>query len=301
MKELTVIGTVYVDIKGYPLGNFVPAGRNAGRVEQFHGGVGRNIAEDIANLGEKVAMVGLVDKGGIGDDVVKHLAVRGVNTDYLLSTADGMGTWLAIFDEKGDVCANISKRPNLLPICDVLEEHQEKMFADSKGLLLEMDIDEEIVAKAMELAEKHNIPVYGVISNISIAMERMAYIKKLDCFICNRQESSVLFNIGFETELKYKTVAEMQGLVAHHRAKLGLKKLIVTLDAEGSVYAGDNGEQGFCPAHKVDVVDTTGAGDSFFAGVSVGLSQGKSLLEACELGTAVAAKVVGVAENVYLP
>ena len=301
MKELTVIGTVYVDIKGYPLGKFVPTGRNAGRVEQFHGGVGRNIAEDIANLGEKVAMVGLVDKGGIGDDVVKHLAARGVNTSYILSTVDGMGTWLAIFDEKGDVCANISKRPNLLPICDVLEAHQEQMFADSKGLLLEMDIDEEIVAKAMELAEKHNIPVYGVISNITIAMERMAYIKKLDCFICNRQESSVLFNIGFDTELKFKSVLEMQGLTAQHRDKLGLKNLIVTLDEQGSVYAGANGEQGFCPAHKVAVVDTTGAGDSFFAGVSVGLSQGKSLPEACELGTAMAAKVVGVAENVYLP
>lgn len=301
MKELTVIGTVYVDIKGYPLGNFVPNGRNAGCVEQFHGGVGRNIAEDIANLGEKCALVSLVDKGGIGDDVVKHLEACGMNTSYILSTDDGMGTWLAVFDEHGDVYANISKRPNLLPICGILDRRETEIFDNSKAILLEMDIDEEIVAKAMTMAAKHKVPVYGVISNISIAMERMEYIRQIECFICNRQECSVLFCLDFEKDIQGKNFEEMQQLVVEYREKLQLKSLVVTLDADGSVFATSTGEQGFCPAQKVKVVDTTGAGDSFFAGVSVGLSKGQSLLEACQLGTKMAAKVIGVAENVYLP
>ena len=130
-KEIVVIGTVYVDIKGYPFENYVPTGRNAGRIEQFHGGVGRNIAEDIANLGEQVAMVGLVDKGGIGTDVVAHLKERGVNTVGLRATEDGMGTWLAVFNEQGDLSANISKRPNLLPIVERQEyglNHQLKQL-----------------------------------------------------------------------------------------------------------------------------------------------------------------------------
>ena len=46
---MVVIGAVFVDIKGYPTSAFIPTGRNAGRVEQIHGGVGRNVAEDIAN------------------------------------------------------------------------------------------------------------------------------------------------------------------------------------------------------------------------------------------------------------
>ena len=45
---IVVIGAVFVDIKGYPESNFIPSGRNAGRVEQVHGGVARNVAEDIA-------------------------------------------------------------------------------------------------------------------------------------------------------------------------------------------------------------------------------------------------------------
>ena len=300
IKELTVLGTVYVDIKGYPLGNFVPTGRNVGCVAQFHGGVGRNIAEDVANLGEPAALLALVDKGGIGADVVKHLAERKVNTSFMQATEDGMGTWLAIFDEQGDVCANISKRPNLLPLCDILEAKGEEIFAQSRALLLEIDIDEPIVAAAMKLAEAKNVPVYGVISNINIAMERMAYIRKLQCFTCNRQEAAVLFGMDFEKELQGKTVAEMEALVGGKRQELQLQRLVVTLDAEGSVYASAEGT-GFCPAQKTQVVDTTGAGDSFFAGVSIGLSKGAGLQEACELGTKMAAKVVSVAENVYLP
>ena len=300
MKELTVIGTVYVDIKGYPLGEFVPNGRNAGRVEQFHGGVGRNIVEDIANYGEKAAFVSLVDKGGIGDDVVRHLEERGVNTSYVLSSKNGMGNWLAIFDETGEVYANISKRPELMPICGLLERREDEIFSNSRGLLLELDIDDEIVAMTIAMAEKYSVPIYGVISNIAIAMERMAYMRKLECFVCNRQESSVLFGLDFDKDIKDRSVDEMERLVATYREKLGFKRLVVTLDHQGSVYAEENGEHGYCPAEKVAVVDTTGAGDSFFAGVSIGLSKGWSLAEACKLGTKMAAKVISVAENVYL-
>ena len=47
---IVVIGAVFVDIKGYPLSTYIPGGRNAGRVEQVHGGVSRNVVEDIANV-----------------------------------------------------------------------------------------------------------------------------------------------------------------------------------------------------------------------------------------------------------
>ena len=46
---IVVLGAVFVDIKGYPSDVYIPGGRNAGRVEQMHGGVSRNIVEDIAN------------------------------------------------------------------------------------------------------------------------------------------------------------------------------------------------------------------------------------------------------------
>ena len=63
---IVVIGAVFVDIKGYPLSTYIPGGRNAGRIEQVHGGVSRNVAEDIANVELRPTFVGLVDDTGIG-------------------------------------------------------------------------------------------------------------------------------------------------------------------------------------------------------------------------------------------
>ena len=107
---IVVIGAVFVDIKGYPLSTYIPGGRNAGRVEQVHGGVSRNVAEDIANVELRPTFVSLVDDTGIGQDVINKLKAHKVNTKYIRTVPDGMGTWLAVFDNDGDVCAAISKR-----------------------------------------------------------------------------------------------------------------------------------------------------------------------------------------------
>ena len=56
---IVVIGAVFVDIKGYPLSTYIPGGRNAGRIEQVHGGVSRNVVEDIANVELRPTFVGL--------------------------------------------------------------------------------------------------------------------------------------------------------------------------------------------------------------------------------------------------
>ena len=105
---IVVIGAVFVDIKGYPEGAFIPTGRNVGKVEHIHGGVGRNVAEDIANVELRPTFVSLVDDTGAGLDVVHKLKNHKVNTDYIRTVPDGMGTWLAVFDDDGDVAASIS-------------------------------------------------------------------------------------------------------------------------------------------------------------------------------------------------
>lgn len=119
---IVVLGAVFVDIKGYPTSTYIPGGRNVGRVEQVPGGVSRNVVEDIANVELRPTFVSLVDDTGLGADVVRQLKNHKVNTDYVLPTPDGMGTWLAVFDNQGDVCAAISKRPDLRPLIALLDE-----------------------------------------------------------------------------------------------------------------------------------------------------------------------------------
>ena len=61
---IVVLGAVFVDIKGYPTSTYIPGGRNAGEVEYVHGGVSRNIAEDIANVELRPTFISLVDYTG---------------------------------------------------------------------------------------------------------------------------------------------------------------------------------------------------------------------------------------------
>ena len=70
---IVVLGAVFVDIKGYPLSAYIPGGRNAGRIEQVHGGVSRNVVEDIANVELRPTFVSLVDDTGMGQDVINKL------------------------------------------------------------------------------------------------------------------------------------------------------------------------------------------------------------------------------------
>lgn len=297
---IVVIGAVFVDIKGYPESSFVPTGRNVGRVEQIHGGVGRNVAEDIANCELRPTFVSLVDKSGTGVDVIRKLNNHKVNTDYIRSTRDGMGTWLAIFDNDGDVAASISKRPDLLPIADILDDHGDEIFRNADSVIIEIDVDKEIVKRTFKLAKKYNKKVFAVVANMSIALERRDFLQSIDCFVCNLQEAGILFSDDYSQ----KTVEEMIEIISGKVRAARIPSMIVTMGGAGAVYADMEGDKGFCPARRVEVKDTTGAGDSFCAGVSIGLTYGKTLRESCEIGAMLAASVIVTSENVcprFLP
>ena len=211
-----------------------------------------------------------------------------------------MGTWLAIFDNGGDVVAAISKRPDLRPILSILEEQGDEIISRADSIAFEIDMDKEIVKKVFALAEKYHKPVYAVVSNMSIAVERRDFFRSTHCFVCNQQEAGILFSEDYDD----KTPEEMQRLLAARIRSAQIPRMVVTMGARGAVYATNDGEEGWCPAKKVDVKDTTGAGDAFFAGVTIGLTYGKTMAEACEIGTRLAASVICTSENVcprFLP
>lgn len=297
---IVVIGAVFVDIKGYPEAAFVPTGRNVGRVDQVHGGVGRNVAEDIANCELRPTFLSLVDDSGTGLDVVRKLKSHKVNTDYIRTTRDGMGTWLAVFDNDGDVCASISKRPNLMPIADIMDEKGDEIFANADSIIIEICIDKEIVKRTFRLAKKYNKKVFAVVANMNIALERRDFLQSIDCFICNRLEAGILFSDDYTD----KSQEEMVEILSQKVMAARIPSMIVTMGGDGAVYADCNGDKGFCAARNVKVIDTTGAGDAFCAGAAIGLTYGKRLKEACQIGAMLAASVIVTSENVcprFLP
>lgn len=291
---IVVIGSTFVDIKGYPQGQYIPDGRNAGSIEQVHGGVARNVVENIANIELRPSFVSLVDDNGAGLDVINKLNRHKVDTTYVKQTKDGMGVWLAIFDQTGDLAGSISKRPDLQPIYNILLEHGDEIISNADSVALELDLEKDVVKEVFRLAAKYNKQVFAVISNMSIALERRDFFQKLDCFVCNQQEAGMLFVKDMEN-LSPDEVLEQLPLLSR---SAGIAKMIVTMGAQGAVYYSEDGETGVCPANKVNVIDTTGAGDAFFSGIAAGLTYGKTLKESCEIGTRLSASVICTKENV---
>lgn len=297
---IVVIGPTFVDIKGFPINKYIDKGRNEGTVKTVHGGVARNIVEDIANLELRPTFISLVDDDAYGDDVIERLKRHKVNTKYISKTKDGMGSWLAIFNDDGDVVASISKRPNFLPVLNILDEYGDEIFSECDSISIELDADKRIINKVLSYAKKYNKHVYASITNMSIAVDRRDFFKKADCVVCNVEEAGILFMENYDNIAPQ----ELSKIILEKIKAAKIKSIVVTIGGQGAVYASKNGDYGVIPAFEVNVVDTTGAGDSFFAGVCAGLTYGKTLEEACEIGTKLAASVVQSIENVcprFLP
>ncbi len=292
--SIVVMGATFVDIKGFPFDTYLPNGRNAGKIEYVHGGVARNVVEDIANVELRPMFLGIVDDTPLGAAVIEKLNNHKVNTKYVLTRPDGMGTWLAVFDSNGNVAGSISKRPDMMPLLELLEEKGDEIFAQAESVVLEVDLDKAIVKKVFELAEKHQTKTYGVISNMSIALERRDFFQKFDCFICNEQEAGMLFLDDYSM----KEPEELCSIIKQKVCRAKIPAMVVTMGEKGAVYADCRGENGICSAKKVQVKDTTGAGDAFCSGVAIGLTYGKTLPEAIEIGSTLAASVITSLENV---
>ncbi len=292
--SIVVIGDVFVDIKGFPEDTYMPTGRNVGRVEYVHGGVARNVVEDIANMELRPTYVGIVDDTPMGAEVLTKLKKHKVNCDYVLTVPNGMGLWLAVFDNNGDVAGSISKRPDAYPIVDLLDEKGDEIFQKADSVVLQVDLHKDIVKRVFDLADKYNVKTYALVSNMSIAAERRDFLQKFECFICNREEAGLLFLDDY-TNTKQE---ELQDILADKIKRANINSMVVTLGKDGAVYATRDGLKGYCPARRVAVKDTTGAGDAFCAGVASGLTYGKTLPEAVEIGTHLAASVITSAENV---
>lgn len=206
---IVVIGDVFIDIKGYSTSPYIPYGRNAGTIVQNHGGVGRNVAENIANVELEPTFISAVDDDSMGEDVIRKLKRHKVHTQYMKKAKNGMGTWLAVFDHEGDAVASISKRPDHRWIEQILDEHGDEIFREADSVAIEIDLEKEIVKKTFAYAEKYNKKVYALVSNMSIAIERRDFIRRTECFVCNQQEAGILFSEDYE----HLTAEELAGIL----------------------------------------------------------------------------------------
>ncbi len=288
--KIGVIGSVFVDCMGRPTkGYFDPKGRNVGDVSFVHGGVGRNIAEDIRLAGSDVLLLGSVDNGPLGEAVLKHINEVGISSDYIVSAESGMGIWLAITDLTGEVAASISLQPDYSLMENLLEEKGSEFIEGCNSVALDADITEKIFNKTCDLCRKKKKPLYVATSNMEVVMAVQDRFDDMAAFICNKIEIGRLFGKDVEG-LSNKEILK---LIEKDGSYFDFHTLIVTTGADGVVWHDfDTNESGSLLSIASDIKDTTGAGDSFFAGFVYARTTGASLEDSVRTGLKFAASTL---------
>ncbi|MEH7076543.1 ribokinase [Neobacillus drentensis] len=269
-KKITVIGSINMDLVTST--NRVPILGETVMGESFHtipGGKGANQAVAAARLGADVTMIGCVGQDLFGQDLLKHLKAQGVNVEHVEPVTDSSTGIAAITISNGENHIIVIPGANY-HVTPVFVASFEDVIAASDILLLQLEIPLESVEKAVELASKHRVKV--VLNPAPIQPLPKALLEKVDYLTPNEYEQQLLFDSIEWTE------EERQEM---------LRKCIITRGSKGITFYQD--EKVEIPSYKVNVVDTTGAGDSFNGGFAYAICQGASLKEACQFASAVAA------------
>lgn len=293
--EMVVVGVVFLDIKGFPFFKYDAVGTNLGNVLMTHGGVARNVAENMANLGAEVEFVTMLDDDSLGREARLRLRGAGVKLTHAVSTPDkGMGMWLAVFNEKGDLAGSVSHMPDASPIERLFDEKGEEIIRSCRGVALEIDLSEKVSERVFELAERFDKPVYAIVANMSVILRRPDFMARTACVILNEIEAGRLFG----REIRALSPEETLEAVSEAASAMGIRSIVVTMGARGAVYLDtENGLRGVCPAVPCRVVDTTGAGDAFFSAVVESLARGMRLDDAVTCGARLASMTVSTSES----
>ncbi|MDM5340619.1 ribokinase [Fictibacillus enclensis] len=264
-QKITVVGSINMDL--VTLSEKVPKMGETLLGQEFRtipGGKGANQAVAAAKLGADVRMVGCVGDDVFGTELLEHLKKQGVDVSHVDQVSGSTGTATILVSE-GDnsiivvPAANHSVTPQLV-------EKKRDAIAGSDFLLVQLEIPLESVQKAVSIAKENGVKVILNPAPIQELSEEL--LQQTDYITPNEHELELL--------LQDRDQASIQD------------KIIVTKGSEGLTFYQNNEEVNI-PSYKVEVKDTTGAGDSFNGGLAVGLSQGMSLQEACRYGNAVAA------------
>ena len=311
MDNTVVIGTTFVDLKGFSINTYDPKGRNLGDIKIVHGGVGRNVVENFANSGMPVSYVGMLEDSAIGRDVERHLMEIGANLDHkVIAPENGIGMWLVILDEKGDLAGSISKMPDISHLEKYLAQYGDQIISDAEAVVLELDLSENIAEMIVNLAKKYDKKIYSIVGNMSVILARKDLVRQTDCFICNEIEAGKFFD---NPALTAFDPLQMKDYLPHAAKEAGITSMVVTMGSQGSVYYEESADvsgisdisgnssisdiSGICQPVPVQVVDTSGAGDAFFSGTVMGLIRGIPLQKAVTYGARLASATISRPEN----
>jgi len=246
------------------------------------GGKGANQAVAAARMGGKVTLISKTGNDVFGKQSVMLYNAENINTDFVFSDPGlPSGVALITVDSNGENCIVVASGANAsLSPSDINKAIKEIESSDLVLMQLEIPID--TVEYVAEIANKKGIKVI-----LNPAPARSLSDKLLKCLyiiIPNKSEAEILSGIKVTD---YETARQAADIISAR----GVDNVVITLGSQGALIK-ELDEYHYVEAYKVESVDTTAAGDSFCGSVCVGLSEGKSILDAVKLAARAAALTV---------
>jgi pseudouridine kinase len=282
-SPVLVIGGSGVDLIGRLKNELRQGTSNPANIRTSFGGVARNVAENLARLGQPVCLISAVGEDHTGDQLIKQASEAGVDVTAVLRTPDNpTGTYLGVVGPSGKLhyaLDDINATTALTP--DYIKEY-EGMFAVAEMIFLDANLPRDSVRTVFSLARKYRLPVCGDPTSAGLAERLRPYLPRLRMVTPNSAEAGVLCDQPFEDRSRQDALHAAKCLVSQ-----GVEIALISLAEFGVVYATSE-TSGHIPAVRTKILDPTGAGDALTATVIFGLLNEIPLDDSVRLGVTAA-------------
>ena len=273
---VTVVGGVNVDIGGRPEAALVARDSNPGAVHSSLGGVGRNIAHNMALLGLDTRLL-----TAFGDDLnAQKLAAScgelGIDISQSPVIPGGRtSTYLFINDERGDMALAVSDMEIYRHLTPQALAQRHKLLDASQVVVLDTNIPEESI---VWLAENCAAPLFADPVSTAKAVKLKPVLGKLHTLKPNRLEAELLSGVPITGEASLNKAADAL-------LETGLRRVFISLGADG-VFAADHSGRVQLPCLPAELVNATGCGDAFMAAIAWAYLRGTDLADTARAGLA---------------
>jgi pseudouridine kinase len=278
-----VIGGANVDLKARSGARATGHTSNPGHGSMAPGGVARNIAENLARLGDRVHLVSVVGRDPLGDNLLEHTAAAGVRIEHVARTDRPTGTYTAVLDVDGELLVAIADMEATAELGPEQLQAARDVIATAGVVVLDGNLGRAAFEHALDLSEGVRT-VFEPVSVPKAAGLKDALDARIYAVTPNRDELAALTGLPTRTDRQVRTAA--RALHAH-----GIELVWIRLGEWGSVLS-TTGEVIEIPALPTTVQDVTGAGDSMLGAFCHVLLAGGSPEEAARFGHAAAALTI---------
>jgi pseudouridine kinase len=286
-RSVLVIGAAGLDMVGRIAGEPESGTSVPANIRVAWGGVTRNIAENLARLGEQVCMLSAVGEDFVGDALLQKLREAGVDTAHVQRVPGVFtGSYMAVVDSHGELRFALDDMRAMEAVSPEWLEKQASLFADCAMVFMDANLGPDAIHTVLRLARHYHVPVGADPVSRTLAVRLKPHLRELSIVSPNIREAGILLGCELDPRAPDDAIMAARSLVA-----AGAQSALITLDEMGVAYADAEGG-GHIPALRTPIIVPTGAMDALTAAVLFGRLNGISMDESVRLGVAAAALTI---------